>query len=328
MKINFVSFSDFDSEIEVYDLKKMDLFIFLLVEIIKHGSNKSIKEVLLDLDITNSLLYLYQNSFYYLLDNGLIINSSESEEIDQVIVNEVSFSEFGKYCLERKCIVELVEARNKNVKYDVFKDKLVSENKVNESSNVVVINKDINYLELINKYKKEILSRYDDNFVLNYKNKECNPYYFSEDVNSKDLGKYAYYLKSNGIKLEDNKELDESKKEFISSNFKVKLFYGKEGNLVNSDYSLIVDENNKFNIEGTNIYVEEIVKELGDYSFIGIDKSVIGYNVGSVVVDNEEFSAFEQEKIKDCTGDIKKYLMRNKEKFNDRKIIDKVIDLL
>ena len=134
MKINFVSFSDFNSDIEVYDLKKMDLFVYLLVEIIKKGSNKTIKEVLLDLDITSSLLYLYQNNFYYLLDNELIINNSESEDISEVKVNEVSFSEFGKYCLNKKCIIELVETRSKNIKYDCLKDKLVSENKISDSS--------------------------------------------------------------------------------------------------------------------------------------------------------------------------------------------------
>lgn len=328
MKINFVSFSDFESDIEVYNLKKMDLFVYLLVEIIKKGSNKTIKEVLLDLDVTSSLLYLYQNNFYYLLDNGLIINNSESEDISEVKVNEVSFSEFGKYCLDKKCVIELVETRNKNIKYDCLKGKLVSDNVVSDSSNVVVINKDINYLELINKHKKEILSRYDDNFILNYKNKEANPYYFSEDISSRDLSKYSEYLKINGIKLEDNKELADNKKEFISNNFKVKLFYGKEGNLVNSDYSLIVDENRKFEIDGNKIYVEEIVKELNNYSFVSIDKNMMGYNVGTVVVDKQEFSAFEKEKVKDYSGDIKKYLMRNKEKFNERKLIDKVIDLL
>ena len=116
MKINFVSFSDFDSEIEVYNLKNLDLFAYLLVEIIKKGSNKTIKEVLLDLDVTSSLLYLYQNNFYYLLDNGLIVNSSDSEDISEVKVNDVSFSEFGKYCLSKKCIIELVETKNKNIK--------------------------------------------------------------------------------------------------------------------------------------------------------------------------------------------------------------------
>jgi len=59
MKINFVCFSDFNSEIEVYDLVKMDLFVYLLVEVINKGSNKTIKEVLLDLDINESLIYLY-----------------------------------------------------------------------------------------------------------------------------------------------------------------------------------------------------------------------------------------------------------------------------
>lgn len=328
MKINFVSFSDFDVELEVYDLKKMDLFAYLLVEIIKKGSNKTIKEVLLDLDVTSSLLYLYQNNFYYLLDNELIINHSDSEDIGEVIVNEVSFSEFGRYCLDKKCVIKLVETRSKNIKYDCLKDVLVSENKVNDSSNVVVVNKEINYLELFNKYRKEILSRYDNGFILNYKNNEVNPYYFSEDVNSNDLDSYKDYLKNNGIKLEDNKELDESKKEFISNNFKVKLFYGKEGNLVNCDYSLIVDENNKFKVNGNKIYVEEIVGELSDYSFVSIDRDMQGYNVGTVIVDKEEFSVFEKIKVKDYKGDIKKYLIRNKDKFKDGKLIDKVIGLL
>ena len=70
MKINFVSFSDYSGEVEVYNLEKMDLFVFLLVKIIQKGSDKTIKDVLLDMDITNALLYLYQNNFYYLLDNG------------------------------------------------------------------------------------------------------------------------------------------------------------------------------------------------------------------------------------------------------------------
>ena len=61
MKINLVSFSDFTSDIEVYKLEKMDLFVYLLIQIIAKGSDKTIEEVLLDLDITSSLLYLYQN---------------------------------------------------------------------------------------------------------------------------------------------------------------------------------------------------------------------------------------------------------------------------
>ena len=60
MKINFVSFSDYKSNIEVYNLEKMDLFAFLLVKIIEKGSDKTIKNVLLDMDITSALLYLYQ----------------------------------------------------------------------------------------------------------------------------------------------------------------------------------------------------------------------------------------------------------------------------
>jgi len=328
MKINFVSFSDFDSEIEVYDLKKMDLFVYLLVEIIKKGSDKTIKEVLLDLDITDSLLYLYQNNFYYLLDNKLIINNSDREDISEVRVNEVKLSEFGKLCLDKKSVIELKETRNKNIKYDLFNDKLVSENNLNNDSNVVVVNEDINYLSLINKYKKEILSRYDDNFVLNYKNKEANPYYFSVSVNSGDLSKYKKYLKLNGIKLGDNKELNEDKKEFMSSNFKVRLFYGKEINLVNSDYYFIVDDSKKFNVINNKIYVGEIVSELSGYSFVSIDSKMNGYKVGQVKVDNEVYSVFERVLLKDYTGDIKKYLSRNKDKFNDLKLIDKVIDLL
>lgn len=327
MKINFVSFSDFESEIKVFNLSKMDLFVFLLVEILKRDSDKTIKEVLLELDVTVSLLYLYQNNFYYLLDNKLIINSSDSEDIGEVKVNQVELSDFGRLCLEEKSVIELVETKNKRVIYDPFKRKLVSDNLIIDSNNLVVIDDDFNYLELINKYKKEILNRYDDNFVLNYSGKEANPYYFSMDVNSEDIDRYLKpYLKKNRLILGDNKLLNEKNKEFLSSNFKVNIFYGKEENLVDCNYCFLVNEEKKYKIEGNKIYVEEIVEELSKYSFVDVSK--FGYNVGKINVDNEFYSVFEKEKIKDYSSDIKKYLMRNKEKFSDLKLIDKVIDLL
>jgi len=328
MKINFVCFSDFNSEIEVYDLVKMDLFVYLLVEVINKGSNKTIKEVLLDLDINESLLYLYQNNFYYLLDNKLIVNYSESEDIGEIKVNQVKLSEFGRLCYEKRSVISLSETKFKNVKYDLLNDKLVSENRVIDDSNVVIIDENIDYLDLINKHKKEILSRYDNNFVLNYKNKEANPFYYSENVSSDDINKYKKYLKENGIKLKDNKILDENKKEFMSSNFRIKLFYGKEDNLVNSEYYLIVDENKKFEVVENKIYIEDIIKEFKEYSFVSIDNKINGYKVGQVKIDDEVYSAFEKENLKDYTGDIKKYLSRNKDKFSDLKLIDKVIDLL
>lgn len=327
MKINFVSFSDFDSEIEVFNLRKMDLFVFLLVEIIKRGNEKTIKEVLLDLDVTTSLLYLYQNNFYYLLDNKLIINKSNSEDISSVKVSEVELSAFGKLCLEKRSVIEFEESVRRRVIYSPFEKKLVSDNSIINSSNLVVLNDCFDYLELINKYKKEILNRYDDNFVLNCKRKEANPFYFSVDINSEKIEeRMKPYLKVNGICLGDNKPLDERKKEFLSSNFRVKIFYGKEENLISCDYCLLVDENKKYMIDGKKIYVEEIIGELSKYSFVDVSK--FGYNVGKINIDNEFYSAFEKEKIKDYSGDIKKYLMRNKEKFSDLKLIDKVIDLL
>ena len=106
------------------------------------------------------------------------------------------------------------------------------------------------------------------------------------------------------------------------------MFYGKENNLVNNDYCLIVNEDKKFKVEGNKIYVEEIVKDLSDYSFVSIDRNMMGYKVGNIKIDNELYSALEKENVKDYTGDIKKYLNKNKEKFNDLKIIDKVINLL
>ena len=133
MKINFVSFTEFNSEIRVYNLKKMDLFVYLLIEIIKKGEEKTIEQVLLDMDITKSLLYLYQNNFYYLLDNGLVINSSDSEEIDKIKVNDVKLSEFGELCFDNKSVIEYLESKEKNIKYDFFNDRLVSEN-INTSS--------------------------------------------------------------------------------------------------------------------------------------------------------------------------------------------------
>lgn len=328
MKISFVSFSDFNSEIELYNLEKMDLFVFLLIKIIKQGSKKTISEVLLDMDVTKALLYLYQNNFYDLLDNGLIINNSDSEDINEIIVNDIKFSAFGEYCLNINKIPVLEKKEMKRVIYNPLKNELVSENKINNSSNVVVWNNDFKFLELINKYKKELSNRYDD-IALNYTSLEANPYYFEMDVNSNNINKNIKdYLKKNALKLDDSRELSEDKKEFLSSNFKVNLFYGRENNLVNSDYSLVVDESKKFTIEGNKIYIEEIIKEFSEYSFVEIGRETKGYNVGKVVIDEVEGSCFESFKLKDYKGDIKKYLLKNRDKYKDIRLINEVIDLL
>lgn len=328
MKINFVSFSDYVSEIEVYNLEKMDLFVFLLSKIIEKGSDKTIKEVLLDMDITNALLYLYQNNFYYLLDNGLIINYSDSEDIALIKVSDLKFSEFGKYCLSVNKVPRLEKKENKKVIYDPFKEELVSDNKVNESSNLVVFENKSNYLNLINDNKKEILGRYEDNFVLNYNKLEANPYYFTLDIKDNISEKIKMSLKDNCLKLDDDKTLDEDKKEFLSSNFKINLFYGKERNIVSSDYYLIVDEDKKFTVEDNKIYIENIVNDYLDYSFVEINREIRGYNVGKIMIDEVEGSCFQREKIKDFKGDIKKYLLRNRDKYKDERIINSVIDLL
>ena len=124
MKINFVSFSDFNSEIELYNLEKMDLFVFLLIKIIKQGSKKTISEVLLDMDVTKALLYLYQNNFYDLLDNGLIINNSDSEDINEIIVNDIKFSAFGEYCLSINKIPVLEKKRVETNYLQSFKERV------------------------------------------------------------------------------------------------------------------------------------------------------------------------------------------------------------
>ena len=329
MKINFVSFSDYTSEIEVYNLEKMDLFVFLLIKVIEKGGEKKIKEVLKELDVTNALLYLFQNNFYYLLDNGLIINNSNSEDIGEIKVSEVKFSEFGKYCLGINRIPKLEKKEEKRVIYNPLRKELVSENLVNDSSNVAVVSNDINYLELLNSYKKQIFSRYEDNFALNYSFVEANPYYFSIDVDSNNIDEsIKEYLKDNALKLDDNKNLDDNKKEFLSSNFKSKIFYGKESNLVNSDYYLIVSDEKKFYVNENKIYIENIVDEYLDYSFVDISKEIKGYNISKIILDDVEGSCFESIKLKDYKGEIKKYLLRNRDKYKNDRIINEVIDLL
>ena len=299
MKINFVSFSDYSGELEVYNLEKMDLFVFLLVKIIQKSSDKTIKDVLLDMDITNALLYLYQNNFYYLLDNGLIINNGSSEDISIVKVNEVKLSEFGKYCLGINKIPRFEKREERRVIYNPLRKDFVSNNKINNDSNVVVYPSSINFLKLINDNKKAILGRYEDGFALNCPKVEANPYYFELDVDSNNItADIKDVLLSNCIKPIDNKELDENKKEFLSSNFKVKLFYGKEENLVNNDYCLIVDDSKKFNINDNKVYIENIVDDYMKYSFVEIDREVKGYDVGKILIDGNECSCFQNYKIK------------------------------
>ncbi len=328
MKINLVSFSDFNSVIEVYDKEKMDLFVFMLVKIIEKGSKKTIKEVLSDLSVSEDLMYLYENNFYYLLDNKLIINNSDSEDINRVIVNDVSFSEFGKYCLKNNYIPKFREIRDLRITYNMLDNKFVSDSKINDSSNVVVIDKNVNFLNLINDNKQGLINEYSDNFVLNYRNKEANPYYYEVNVNSSNLSEdLKKYLKDNRVILSDNKLIEEKDKEFLSSNFKCMLVYVNGDNLVNSDYYLISDDSKEFKVEDNKIYINNI-NEFNDYSFVSLDKEVVGYKASKILLDDKEASVVSRNKLKDNKSDIKKYLVKNRDKFSDLKIVNKVIDLL
>ena len=328
MRINLVSFSDFNSVIEVYDKEKMDLFVFMLVKIIEKGSKKTIKEVLRDLSVSEDLMYLYENNFYYLLDNKLIINKSDSEDISRVIVNDVLFSEFGKYCLKNNYIPKFREIRDLRIIYNMLDNKFVSDSKINDSSNVVVIDKSINFLNLINDNKQGLINEYSDNFVLNYRNKEANPYYYEINVNSSNISEnLKKYLKDNMVMLSDNKLIEEKDKEFLSSNFNCVLAYVNGDNFVNSEYYLISDDSKEFKVEDNKIYISNI-NEFNDYSFVSLDKEVVGYKASKILLDDKEASVVSRNKLKDNKSDIKKYLVKNRDKFSEIKIVNKVIDLL
>ena len=328
MRINLVSFSDFNSVIEVYDKEKMDLFVFMLVKIIEKGSKKTIKEVLRDLSVSEDLMYLYENNFYYLLDNKLIINKSDSEDISRVIVNDVLFSEFGKYCLKNNYIPKFREIRDLRIIYNMLDNKFVSDSKINDSSNVVVIDKSINFLNLINDNKQGLINEYSDNFVLNYRNKEANPYYYEINVNSSNISEnLKKYLKDNMVMLSDTKLIEEKDKEFLSSNFNCVLAYVNGDNLVNSEYYLISDDSKEFKVEDNKLYISNI-NEFNDYSFVSLDKEVVGYKASKILLDDKEASVVSRNKLKDNKSDIKKYLVKNRDKFSEIKIVNKVIDLL
>ncbi len=328
MRVNFVSFSDYKGDMEVYKLEKMDLFAFLLTKIIENGEEKIIRDILQDVDITDALMYLYQNNFYYLLDNKLIVNYSDSEDISRIRANEVKFSDFGKYCLKEHKIPLLEKVESKRVIYNPFKKEFSSDNKIVSSSNVVVYNEEIDYLKLVNDNKKGIMNRYEDNFALNFINVEADPYYFEMSIDSEKIDiNFKKILKDNLLKLDDDKKLDEDK-EFLSSNFRINLFYGKDRNLVFSDYYLIVDDEKKFQVNGNKIYIDSIVEEFLDYSFVEVGKETLGYNVCKIFIDEQEGSCFKKVKLKDYKGDIKKYLLRNRDKYKNDKVINAVIDLL
>lgn len=326
MKINLVSFSDFNCVIDIYDKEKMDLFCFMLVKIIEKGSDKTIKEVLLDLSISEDLLYLYQNNFYYLLDNNLIINKGDEEDISGVIVNDIEFSEFGKYCLVNKCVPKYRESRNMHIIYDVLNKKLVSENKVNDSSNVVVIDEKIDFLKIINEYKKELINEYNDNFVLNFKHKEANPFYYSLDVSDFKDSYLIEYLKDNRVLLNDNKEIY-GNEEFLSNNFKCKLVYCDESNMINSDYYLLCNDKREFEVNGNKVYIG-VIDEFKDYSFVDINKDVVGYKVSKIKIKEDDYSVVKKDKLKANKTDLKKYLVKNRDKFTNVRVVNEIIDLL
>ena len=112
-------------------------------------------------------------------------------------------------------------------------------------------------VKIINEKKKEIMSKYSDDFVLGYKKVAASGYYFVENTVNDEIHKYLLMNKS---EVSDDLIINDEKSEFLSSNFKIKLFYGKDKCLVNSEYYLIINKEREFETSSNKVYIDDVAR--------------------------------------------------------------------
>ena len=91
---------------------------------------------------------------------------------------------------------------------------------------------------------------------------------------------------------------------------------------------MIYDKDKEFTVSDNKVYVGKLFDEIDEYSFVSFEDKMYGYKVGNVSIDGDDYSVIERDTIKNYSSEVKKYLVKNKNKFKDLRIVEKIIDLL
>lgn len=260
MRVNVVSFTNYKMNVDVYSRRDMDFFSYLLFNVIvkkhEHILLDSIRE---DMDIPDKIAYLFENAFYELLDNNLIVGN---DIYQSCYVDELSLTKLGEECFKNNIVYVYENSEYKEINVSPFDDSICALDDRVKDSNLVVLNK-VNSIErveeIINSNIKQVFPTYKDYRVV-IKNIECDSYTFESDLNVDKFKDYG---------LMDNLK-------FYDCEYKTSLDNGCELSTV-----LCGIENVEYGKNG--------------YSFIGVvDKVRFGFNY--YVVDNIPY--IKREKLK------------------------------
>lgn len=182
MKINLLSFTDYKLKLHLYYKKNMDFFSYLLLEILtkEEKEERLLKDILLDFDISESLMYLASNAFYQLIDNNLIENDLEFEVVKH---KDIRINNLAYKSLANKCLYILDDIIEKNICINPMNNQVVvNDNKYKDD--YLVYNKIISkehILEIVNKNKKGLISDYND-YEIDIEILEANPFFTEIEV--------------------------------------------------------------------------------------------------------------------------------------------------
>ena len=182
MKVNLLSFTDYKLKLHLYYKKNMDFFSYLLLKIITKDEKEErlLKDILLDFDISESLMYLASNAYYRLIDNNLIENNLEFEVVKH---KDIKINNLAYKSLANNCLYILDDIIEKNICINPINDQIVA-NDFKYKDDYLVYNKTISkerILEIVNKNKKGLISDYQ-NYEIDVEILEANPFFSEIEV--------------------------------------------------------------------------------------------------------------------------------------------------
>ena len=330
MKIQGVSFSKYKVKVGTYVSEKLDFFAFLFVQILLSESidkNKKVYDCLLDLDIKEDLLYLFDNIYYKFIDNNMLV-SIVSENLKDLTIKDIKLDLGFVENLKKGYYPRFDSFKEKEFIYDYLNEKLTIKEIECKESNVCVVeidNSKEKIQELINTNKKPLLGISEGIVVL--KDLIVDPYYFEIELDKKD----DYYftniekkdliynsLVNNSFIVNEEKILDG---DFLSNNIYFECLFSKYDLKDICKYLFVYDKEKEFVVENNIIYVGYDI----DYDFVCLD-SKQGYYTGKYLLENKQYiSTYVKEKCNQVS-EFKLYLIKNKEKFNVN--ISHIIELI
>lgn len=352
MKVNIILMSDYILSSKFYQKDKMDFFAFLVINIIaeeKIDKDLSFKEILNDLYISSEMMYLFNNAYYLLLDEGLLIGKDQSFET--LRKDEVRLTDFGRECLKENVVPSYLYSLENNFIYDLINKRICAENKFsNETKNVIVIDKtlDENKISLLlNENKRKMFPSIDEGVVIKSKLLEANPLLVEATLIKKNN---MYVLE--GVK-KDKELLELINKNFIfmNVNYLEKINYKEENaqiltkNIVfdivigneeilklNSEYYLIIDDNKALNVEDNILYISKelfndyFTKHNADF-FALIDGDFVLFNyLEETLEDDYQMPLLISKKVR--SFDFKKILKDKISMFSSKDVVNKIIEKL